>query len=46
MKQPKKITRNPYAIAAKKRKAGVVIPKKDKRKNGKNKQQELLKEND
>lgn len=46
MKQPKKTTRNPYAVAAKKRKAGVVRPKKDKRKNGKNEQQELLKENE
>jgi hypothetical protein len=39
-------TRNPFAITAKKRKAGKHRSKKDKRKNGKNKQAELLKEND
>jgi hypothetical protein len=43
MKKPKK-TRNAFAIPAKKRKAGKLRSKKDKRKNGKNKQKELLKE--
>lgn len=43
-KKPKK-HRNPNAIAAKKRKGGVMRNKKDKRKNGKNKQKELLDEN-
>jgi len=36
--------RNPFTIPAKKRKAGKMRPKKDKRSNGKNKQAELLKE--
>jgi len=39
-------TRNPYAILAKKRKAGEIRPKKEKRKNGKNKQKEYLSENE
>lgn len=34
--------RNPYAILASKRKAGKIRPKKEKRQNGKNKQQEYL----
>ena len=38
--------RNPYAILAKKRKAGEIRPKKEKRKNGKNKQREFLSENE
>lgn len=37
-------TRNVFAIPAKKRKAGEIRSKKDKRKNGKNKQQEYLSE--
>lgn len=37
-------TRNSFAIPAKKRKAGEIRSKKDKRKNGKNKQQEYLSE--
>jgi hypothetical protein len=36
--------RNPYAPLAKKRKSGKIRSKKDKRRNGKNKQQEFLKE--
>lgn len=38
--------RNAFAILAKKRKAGVVRSKKDKRQNGKNKQKEFLSENE
>jgi hypothetical protein len=38
--------RNPYAPAAKKRRAGKHKPKSAKRSNGKNEQQELLKEID
>jgi hypothetical protein len=37
-------SRNPYAILAKKRKSGKIRPKSEKRQNGKNKQQEFLKE--
>lgn len=44
MKKQKKI-RNPFVLPAKKRKAGKIRSKKDKRKNGKNKQQEYLNEN-
>ena len=36
--------RNPYTIPAKKRKAGKMRSKKNRRKSGKNKQTELLKE--
>jgi hypothetical protein len=43
MKTPKK-NRNAYTIPAKSRKAGVMRPKKDKRKNGKNKQVQYLEE--
>lgn len=38
--------RNPYAVLAKARKGGVMRSKKDKRKNGKNKLQEYLKESE
>lgn len=38
--------RNPFAPLAKKRKAGKIKSRKDKRKNGKNKQREILKENE
>jgi len=38
--------RNAFAVAAKRKKAGKIKPRKDKRKNGKNKQQEMLKEAD
>jgi len=41
MKTPAK-TRNAYALPAKNRKAGEIRPKKDKRKNGKNKQIQYL----
>lgn len=41
MKTPKK-NRNAYAVPAKARKAGEMRPKKDKRKNGKNKQVQYL----
>jgi hypothetical protein len=44
MKKPKK-TRNAFVIPAKARKT-KMRPKSDKRKNGKNKQQEYLKELD
>ena len=37
-------SRNPYAIPAKARKAGKIKSAKDKRRNNKNKQRELLKE--
>ncbi|MGI0058756.1 MAG: hypothetical protein ACREBJ_03225 [Nitrosotalea sp.] len=37
--------RNPFAILAGKRKAGKIRSRKEKRQNGKNKQQELLSEN-
>jgi hypothetical protein len=46
MKRPKKTVRNPHAISAKKRKGGVMKSKKEARQNGKNEQQELLKENE
>jgi hypothetical protein len=46
VKKPKKKIRNPFAINAKKRKAGKIRSKKEKRQNGKNEQQELLKETD
>ena len=42
----KKKQRNGYAILAKSRKSRPMKNKKDKRKNGKNKQIEFLKEND
>lgn len=42
-KTPTKI-RNAFTIAAKKRKAGKIKARKNKRKNGKNKQREFLKE--
>jgi hypothetical protein len=38
MKKKTNSTRNSFAIPAKKRKAGEIRSKKDKRKNGKNKQ--------
>jgi hypothetical protein len=44
MKKKTTSTRNGFAIVAKKRKAGVIRSKKDKRKNGKNKQTEYLSE--
>jgi hypothetical protein len=43
MKKPIK-QRNAYALLAKKRKSGKIRSRKEKRKNGKNKQQEFLKE--
>lgn len=46
MKKKKDAVRNPYTIPAKSRKAGKMRPKKDKRKTGKNKQREILKEAD
>jgi hypothetical protein len=46
MKKPKKKIRNPFTINARKRKAGKQRSKKDKRQNGVNEQQELLKEVD
>ncbi len=39
-------SRNAYALLAKKRKAGKIRPKSEKRQNGKNKQREFLKEVD
>lgn len=44
MKKKTNPTRNGFAIAAKKRKAGEIRSKKNKRKNGKNKQTEYLSE--
>jgi hypothetical protein len=44
MKTETSLPRNHFAPLAKKRKAGKICSKKDKRKNGKNKQRELLKE--
>lgn len=44
MKKSKKKFRNAATIPAKTRKAGVMKNKKDKRKNGKNKQKEFLSE--
>lgn len=38
--------RNPYASLAKKRKAGRIRPKSEKRQNGKNKQREYLSDSD
>jgi hypothetical protein len=43
-KTKQKTPRNGFAIVAKKRKAGEIRSKKDKRQNSKNKQQEYLKE--
>lgn len=43
-KKKKQKERNPFAIPAKARKAGKMRSKKEKRQNGKNKQQEYLKE--
>ena len=45
-KDSAKTTRNPYAILAAKRKAGAIRPRKEKRKNGKNKQREYLRDAD
>jgi hypothetical protein len=44
MKKPKKTYRNPLAIAAKQRSGGAMSDKKDKRRSGKNKHREYLKE--
>ena len=44
MKTPTK-NRNAYALAAKNRKAGEIRSRKEKRKNGKNKQFEYLHDN-
>ena len=44
MKKKTNSTRNSFAIPAKKRKAGEIRSKKDKRTNGKNKQTEYLSE--
>jgi hypothetical protein len=44
MKTKKSAPRNPFAVHAKRRKAGVIRPKKDKRQSGKNKQREILAE--
>ena len=44
MKKKTKSPRNEFAVPAMKRKAGEIRSKKEKRKNGKNKQQEYLKE--
>lgn len=44
MKKKTSSIRNGFAISAKKRKAGEIRSKKDKRKNGKNKQHEYLSE--
>jgi len=41
-KKSKNKVRNPFAILAKDKKGGAMRSKKDKRKNGKNKQQEYL----
>jgi hypothetical protein len=46
MKKQSEKQRNPYAQDAAKRKGGPMRSKKDKRKNGKNKLQEILKEID
>ena len=37
-------TRNPFVVKSKQRKGGVMRSKKDKRQNGKNKQQKYLSE--
>lgn len=44
MKKPKEKYRNPFVTLAKTRRAGPMRDKKSKRKNGKNKQTEFLKE--
>jgi hypothetical protein len=44
-KKTKNKPRNPFAILAKTKKGGAMRSKKDKRQNGKNKQQEYLNEN-
>jgi hypothetical protein len=47
VKKPKKKARkprNPFAVLAKTKKGGAMRSKKDKRQNGKNKQQEFLSE--
>jgi hypothetical protein len=44
-KTKKKKTRNAFTIQAKQRKAGKIKARNKKRLNGKNKQQELMKEN-
>ena len=46
MKTKKSSARNPFAVHAKKRKGGEMRPKKDKRQTGKNKQREILAENE
>ena len=46
MKTKKTSTRNPFAVHAKKRKSAVIPPKKSKRQSGKNKQREILSENE
>lgn len=43
-KKKAKLPRNPAALPAKTRKAGPHKPKKNKRKNGKNKQDQYLNE--
>lgn len=43
-KKSKKKIRNPSALPAKRRKAGVIRSRKDRRKNNKNKQKEYLNE--
>jgi len=43
-KKSKNKARNPFAILAKTKKGGAMRSKKDKRQNGKNKQQEFLSE--
>jgi hypothetical protein len=43
-KKSKNKVRNPFAILAKTKKCGAMKFKKDKRQNGKNKQQEYLNE--
>lgn len=44
MKKKTTSTRNEFAVPAMNRKAGKIRSRKEKRKNGKNKQQEYLKE--
>jgi hypothetical protein len=46
MKTKKSSVRNPFAVHAKKRKGGKMRSKKDARKSGKNKQREILSENE
>lgn len=43
-KKKKKKVRNPHAISAGGRKSSIIRPRKDKRKNGTNKQAEYLQE--